>query len=76
MTPFDEPFLFDASPLLHAAKADRLEVLGDLVRDHDCLTTQSLLDEVRRNDLAVHIAVVRAAWIRTVPTDSLEFLHA
>lgn len=76
MTSFAEPFLFDASPLLHAAKADRLDVLGDLVRDRDCLTTQSVLDEVRRNDLAAHTAVVRAAWIRTVPTDSLEFLYA
>ncbi|WP_017583611.1 hypothetical protein [Nocardiopsis valliformis] len=74
MTPFDEPFLFDAPPLLHGAKADRLDVIGDLVRGHDCLTTQSVLDEVRRNDPDAHAVVVRAPWVRTVPTDSLEFL--
>lgn len=76
MTSFDEPFLFDASPLLHAAKADRLDVLGDLVKSRECLTTQSVLDEVRRNDGDAHALVVRAGWIRTMPTDSLEFLHA
>lgn len=76
MASFDPPFLFDASPLLHAAKADRLDVFGDLVRGKECLTTRSVLDEVRRNDADAHEAVLRSPWISTVSTDSLEFLHA
>ncbi|MFV2194981.1 hypothetical protein [Nocardiopsis sp. LOL_012] len=76
MSSFDAPFLFDASPLLHAAKADRLDVLGDLARERPCLTTRSVLDEIRRNDAEAYAEVVQAAWISTVPTDSLDFLVA
>jgi hypothetical protein len=52
--------LFDASPLLHSAKADRLDVLGDLVRDAECVTTRAVLDEIgrRRGDCTVTNASV------------------
>lgn len=71
-----DPLLFDASPLLHAAKADRLDVFGSLVTGAQCLTTRSVLDEIRRNSADAHAEVVRAPWITVVSTDSLDFLVA
>ncbi|MFJ9557759.1 hypothetical protein ACIRPH_28445 [Nocardiopsis sp. NPDC101807] len=70
------PLLFDASPLLHAAKADRLDVLGDLVSGSSCLTTQAVIDEVGRRHPGARSEVVAAAWLTVVPTDSLMFLVA
>ncbi|GAA3749000.1 hypothetical protein [Salinactinospora qingdaonensis] len=68
--------MFDASPLLHSAKADRLDVLGDLVKGFAPATTRAVLDEIHRNDPQASTAVLRAEWISVVETDSLELLNA
>lgn len=79
MTPHptvSEPLLFDASPLLHTAKADRLDVLGDLVGDFSCLTTQAVIDEVVRRLPGARQEVLEAGWVTVAPTASVEFLVA
>ncbi|WP_067965032.1 hypothetical protein [Nocardiopsis trehalosi] len=53
--------LFDASPLLHSAKADRLDVLGDLVRDAECVTTRAVLDEIGRRHTDALCTVTNAS---------------
>lgn len=66
--------LFDASPLLHASRADRLDVLASFVDGAEWATTQAVMDEVRRNSPQAHEEVSAAKWIEVVRTDSLEFL--
>jgi len=39
--------VFDASPLIHFARADELEALRDLVKVFECVTTKAVLGELR-----------------------------
>jgi predicted nucleic acid-binding protein len=70
-------FVFDSSALCHAALADRLDVLGDLVSPHTCLTTLAVLDEFSRGcDRHPKLAdVARAAWLSEVRVDGLADLR-
>ncbi|WP_017578225.1 hypothetical protein [Nocardiopsis kunsanensis] len=67
--------LIDTSPLLYAARIDRLDVLGSLLEAYECLTTQAVLDEVGRNDEngATLKLVESASWLGRAQTDSLAF---
>lgn len=75
MTPSNQ-LLFDASPLLDSAKADRLDVLGDLLNGSVPVTTQAVIDEVGRNHADARTVVGDARWISVVPCDSLELFVA
>ncbi|WDZ92699.1 hypothetical protein [Nocardiopsis sp. HUAS JQ3] len=67
--------LIDASPLLYAARIDRLDVLGSLLKGYECLTTHSVIEEVERNeeDSEVLRRVVSASWLGRARTDSLAY---
>jgi len=70
--------VFDSSPLCAFARARRLPVLERLTTSHDRVTTRAVLDELAAGednypDLA---AVSSLPWLRVVPVDGLEELHA
>jgi hypothetical protein len=44
--------VLDAMPLIHFGRADRLDVLRDLLVDKDCWTTQVVVEELRRGAAA------------------------
>lgn len=66
--------VWDASGLHHAARADRLDVLGDIVKAYDNVTTATVLAELDRHGLAD--AVQGAGWLRVVHVDGLDELPA
>lgn len=70
--------LIDASPLLYAARIDRLDVLGSLLEDHECLTTRAIIEEVGRNDADGEAAkrITSAPWLGRAQTGSLAYLGA
>jgi hypothetical protein len=70
--------VFDAMTLNHFARAERLDVLGDLLLDYDCLTTEVVREELREGK-AVHPALddaLNLEWLDVVPLDSIEDLVA
>jgi predicted nucleic acid-binding protein len=42
----DPQLVFDTTPLIHFARADRLDVLGDLMSRRRCVTTSVVRDEI------------------------------
>lgn len=70
--------LIDASPLLYAARLDRLDVLGSLLEDYECLTTRAIIEEVGRNDADGEAAkrISSAGWLGRAQTGSLAYLGA
>jgi predicted nucleic acid-binding protein len=71
----DEPdrYVFDTSALYHAALAERLDVLGDLTGTAECVTTRTVLDELRqagRTDRRL-LDVQRQGWLTEVRFDGL-----
>jgi predicted nucleic acid-binding protein len=67
-------WVFDAMPLSHFARAERLDVLRDLLVDKECWTTQVVLEEVRKG-VATHLAlrdVLAADWIKVARLDTLD----
>ena len=67
-------WILDAMCLSHFARAERLDVLRDLLVDKECWTTQVVLEELRQG-AAVHPALsdVRAAdWLRVARLDTLD----
>lgn len=67
MNSFPGQLLFDASPLLHCAKADRLDVLGDLVGAFASMTTRAVIDEIGRNGTDARTVVTTSERPRCVP---------
>jgi predicted nucleic acid-binding protein len=64
--------------LNHFARAERLDVLGDLLLDYDCLTTEVVREELREGK-AVHPVLddaLNLEWLDVVPLDSIEDLVA
>jgi len=62
-------WVFDAMCLSHFARAERLDVLRDLLVDKECWTTQVVLEEVRKG-IATYPAlrdVLAADWINGPP---------
>jgi predicted nucleic acid-binding protein len=66
--------VWDASALHHAARADRLDVFGDLAKAHDNVTTAAVLEELASHGLEEQ--VTRSAWLQVVHVDGLNELHA
>jgi predicted nucleic acid-binding protein len=64
--------VWDASALHHAARADRLDVFGDVAKTYDNLTTAAVLEELAGHGLAE--PVERSDWLRVVHVDGLEEL--
>ncbi|NUT52223.1 MAG: hypothetical protein HOV94_33750 [Saccharothrix sp.] len=70
--------VFDAMVLNHFARAERLDVLADLLLDCDCLTTEVVRAELREG-AAVHPVLEDALgleWLDVVPLDSIDELIA
>jgi predicted nucleic acid-binding protein len=67
-------FVFDTSALYHAALAERLDVLGYLVRGATCVTTRVVLDELRRGAAARPrlLDAERQDWLTEARVDGLE----
>ncbi len=68
--------VFDAMLLNHFTRADRLDVLSDLLLDCDCLTTEVVREELREGT-TVHPELAGALdleWLEVVPLDSIEAL--
>jgi hypothetical protein len=69
----NEVWVLDAMCLSHFARADRLDVLRDLLVDKECWTTQVVLEEVSRG-VAAHPAlnnVLAADWLKIAQLDTL-----
>jgi predicted nucleic acid-binding protein len=66
-------WVLDAMCMSHFARADRLDVLRDLLVDKECWTTQVVIEEVSRG-VAAHPAlddVLAADWLMTAQLDTL-----
>ena len=71
-------YIFDTSPLSHFAKAEELEVLGELTGARDRFVTQAVLDELARGVQQYERlgAVHQLEWLVGVRGDHLEELAA
>jgi predicted nucleic acid-binding protein len=69
----NQVWVLDAMCLSHFARAERLDVLRDLLIDKECWTTQVVLEEVRQG-VAAHPAlrdVLAADWLKVAQLDTL-----
>jgi hypothetical protein len=69
----NEVWVLDAMCLSHFARADRLDVLRDLLVDKECWTTQGVLEEVSRG-AAAHPGlndILAADWFKIAQLDTL-----
>lgn len=67
-------WVLDAMCLIHFGRADRLDVLRDLLVDKESWTTQVVLEELRQGS-AVHpelTDVDTGDWLRVAPLDTLD----
>jgi predicted nucleic acid-binding protein len=67
-------WVLDAMSLIHFGRADRLDVLRDLLVDKECWTTQVVVQELSQG-AAAHPAmrdVGDADWLKVAQLDSLE----
>lgn len=62
-------FVWDTSGMFHAARAERLDVLGDLAKGHRHVMTAAVLEEFDRYGLAVPVA--ECGWLEVVHVDGL-----
>jgi len=73
-----EIWVLDAMSLSHFARADRFDVLRDLLVGKECWTTRVVLEEVRRG-VAAHPAlndVLAADWLKIAQLDTVnEITH-
>jgi len=70
----DPVWVIDAMCLSHFVRAERLDVLRDLLVDKECWTTQVVLEELRQGT-AAHPAlrdVVVADWLKVARLDTLD----
>lgn len=75
--PHTRTLVWDASALHHAAKADRLDVLGDIASQivhapSPNVTTAAVVEELSRNDLSL----IGQEWLEIVHVDGLDELVA
>lgn len=66
--------VWDASGLHHAIRADRLDVLGDVAKAFDNVTTAAVIEELAQYGLGE--AVARSTWLGVVHVDGLAELPA
>src|SRR4051794_6059895 len=71
-----EALVLDASILVAPVRADRLDVLAEILEPYDCLTTRAVREEVARvaPGLPTERLVV-APWLREVAVDGLDALR-
>lgn len=69
--------VFDTTGLSHFTRADRLDVLGDLVAGTESLVTQVVREEIRDggNDYPELAQILEVEWLRVVALDSLDRLR-
>lgn len=67
----DPQLVFDATQLIHFARADRLDVLGDLMAKRRCVTTSVVRDEIMEGgELHPHLHdVLDLGWIELLSLD-------
>lgn len=72
------PYFFDTMCLSHFARADRLDVLRELLLERDCWTTSVVQAELRRGaEFYPSLAgAVDLEWLRVAPLDTLEQLSS
>jgi predicted nucleic acid-binding protein len=72
-SPVPAPFVLDATCLSHFARADRLDVLGDLLVGRDCWTTETVLAELNRGiaDYPLLGTVPGQEWLLVAGLDSV-----
>jgi predicted nucleic acid-binding protein len=77
-SPGEALLVFDASPLSHFARADRLDALTALVKDYRCVTTRAVRDELERGVTRYPqlTATRRLDWLTEVAVDGLAELGA
>jgi predicted nucleic acid-binding protein len=66
--------VLDAMCLIHSARAERLDVLGELLVDRGCWTTRVVLEELREGQ-AIHPtldAVLGLDWLNIAELDTLD----
>jgi predicted nucleic acid-binding protein len=70
--------VFDASPLNHFARAQRLDALEKIVEEFDCVTTKAVRAELGRGsaDFPALNDALELEWVRTVSCDELDELYA
>ncbi|THV28638.1 hypothetical protein [Glycomyces paridis] len=63
--------VFDATPLIHFARADRLDVLGDLMSPRRCATTSAVREEIMHGgSIHPHLHdVLDLEWIEVLTLD-------
>jgi predicted nucleic acid-binding protein len=69
--------VFDASPLIHFARAHELGALEALVKSYECVTTKAVLGELRKG-VERHPTIrdaIELDWIATVSCDDLDELY-
>jgi predicted nucleic acid-binding protein len=72
--PVNSVLVLDATCLSHFARAERLDVLRDLLVDKECWTTRVVLEEVRHG-VTLHPAlneVLAADWFKIAQLDTLD----
>ncbi|MFD0743645.1 hypothetical protein ACFQ1L_18880 [Phytohabitans flavus] len=70
--------MFDTTCLSHFARADRLDVLGDLLAGDDSFVPHVVREEIREG-IRAHpelAQVLTIEWLRIVPLDNLDRLRA
>jgi predicted nucleic acid-binding protein len=69
--------VFDTTCLSHFARADRLDVLGDLLREVESVVPQVVREELREGcDAYPALAqILNLEWLRVAPLDSLDRLR-
>jgi predicted nucleic acid-binding protein len=70
------PYCFDTTCLAHFARAERLDVLRELLVEHECWTTTVVLAEIRRGTESYPLLAGAAnlEWVRVASLDALDEL--
>jgi predicted nucleic acid-binding protein len=69
--------VLDATCLIHFARAERLDVLGELLVDGECWTTRVVLEELRQG-AAIHPTldvVLGLDWLKIAELDTLDAIR-
>jgi predicted nucleic acid-binding protein len=70
--------VLDTMCLMHYALADRLDLLGELLRDFECYSTVIVQDELHQKSRTIDPAIMTALaldWVDFDPLDTLEDLQ-
>lgn len=70
----NQVWVIDAMCLSHFARAERLDILRDLLVDKECWTTRVVLEEVKQGVAAYPVlnGVLAADWLKVAQLDTLD----